>query len=259
VPVLNAHAYALDVCSAANRSAGGAFYRPVLLSSSGYLPTITRMSALAAVAKAHGAALRISEANTADCGGEHGVSDAFASALWGVDMLFGLAEAGVSNVDLHTWTGAYYAPVDFVRRHGRLLGRVRPLFYAMLLFDRAAPAGARLLPVSGNLAGGRLKTWATIDTAGTRRIVVVNKSSASERVLVLRVPGGASTATLERLRAPSLASTSGVRLGGRGWGRITRDGRMRGRHAIRRLTARGGAFVVRMPPASAALVTVPAP
>jgi hypothetical protein len=49
-----------------------------------------------------------------------------------------------------------------------------------------------------------------------------------------------------------------VRLGGRGYGALSRDGRLHGRHVIRHVTTRGGAFVIRMPAASAALLTVPA-
>jgi Glycosyl hydrolase family 79 C-terminal beta domain len=213
---------------------------------------------LAAIAATHGASLRLSEINSASCGGVHGGSDTFASALWGTDVLFGMAEAGVRNVDFHTWTGAWYAPVDFSVHHGHLAARVRPLFYAMLLFDRATPAGARLLPVAPNAPDARLKTWATVDRAGTRRIVIVNKDPVAGRKVVLRVPGGASAGTVQRLLAPSIAATSGVTLGGQGYGLDTTDGGLRGRAVAERVVRKLGAFRVVVPPGSAALVRIPA-
>ena len=66
-------------------------------------------------------------------------------------------------------------PVDFGLRKGHFAGFVRPLFYAMLLFDRATPHGARLLPSGPNPPTAPLKTWATLDPEGTRRVVVINK------------------------------------------------------------------------------------
>ena len=47
----------------------------------------------------------------------------------------------------------------------------------MLLFDRAAPRGSRLLPVGPNQPTSPVKTWATVDPVGTRRIVVLNKDA----------------------------------------------------------------------------------
>jgi hypothetical protein len=186
----------------------------------------------------------------------HRGSDTFAAALWATDVLFGMAEAGVRNVDLHTWTGSWYAPVDFVRVRGRLVGRVRPLFYAMLLFDRATPAGARLLPVGPNPPNGQLKSWATVDPAGTRRVVLVNKDFRRPHEVVLRVPGGAAAARVERLLAPSVAATKGVTLAGQAYRPQTPDGVLRGKRVSERVVRRSGAFRVLLPAASAALVTV---
>ena len=202
LPVFSTHAYALPTCGAATRRRSSRYYTARLLSGRTYQPLVSRAAQLSAVATSHGAAVRVSEANTAICGGVHKGSDTFAAALWATDVLFGMAEAGVRNVDLHTWTGAWYAPVDFVRVRGRTVGRVRPLFYAMLLFDRATPRGARLLPVGPNVPNAQLKTWATVDGAGTRRVVVVNKDARRPHKVVLRVPGAGDRARVERLAGP---------------------------------------------------------
>jgi hypothetical protein len=133
---------------------------------------------------------------------------------------------------------------------------VRPLFYATMLFNRAAPRGARLLSVGPNPPTAPLKTWATVDPAGTRRVVVINKSPVKTRRLVLRVPGGAGRARVQRLAGSSITATSGITLGGRGYGDATSDGKLRGEEVSERVPRRGGAFRLDMPPASAALVTV---
>jgi hypothetical protein len=258
LPVFSTHAYALGTCGGAARRRGANYYTSRLLNGRTYQPLVSRAAQLAAVAATHGAAVRVSEANTAICGGVHHGSDTFAAALWATDMLFGMAEAGVRNVDLHTWTGSWYAPVDFVRVHGRLVGRVRPLFYAMLLFDRATPAGARLLPVGPNPPNGQLKSWATVDPAGTRRVVLVNKDFRRPHEVVLRVPGAAGTARVERLLAPSVAATKGVTLAGQAYRPQTPDGMLRGKRVSERVARRSGAFRVPMPAGSAALVTVAA-
>src|ERR687890_385647 len=51
-------------------------------------------------AAARGLALRVDETNSAYGFGQPGVSDVFASALWGLDYLHTLAEAGVAGVNI---------------------------------------------------------------------------------------------------------------------------------------------------------------
>ena len=104
----------------------------------------------------------------------------------------------------------------------------------------------------------KLKTWATIDPVGTRRVVVINKDTRQTDTVVLRVPGGADRARVERLAGPSVTSTRNVTLGGLGYGDATFDGKLRGKPLIERLGRRFGAFRLSMPPGTAALVTIAA-
>ena len=204
-----------------------------------------------------GAKVMVSEINSAICGGLRGVSDTFASALWGTDVLFGLAAEGVRNVDFHTWTGSIYGPLEWARKNGVPVAQVRPLFYAMLLFNRATPPGSKLLPVVPNAPGAKLKTWGTVDRNGTRRFVVINKDIEAGRKVVLTAGPGASRGTVERLVAPSLKSQNNVTFGGRGWGGSTSDGKPKGKRKLERIKSGDGTFRVTMPPGSAALVEVP--
>ena len=251
----SAHTYPLHGCDRNPHRKADSFARALLGPSAVATPT-ARMAQLAGVAAAHGSTFRVSEINSANCGGIHGASDSLASALWGADMLFSLADVGVQGVNFHTFTGALYAPVEFGAYKGHFAGFVHPLFYGMLLFDRATPNGARLLPAGPNPATGALKTWATVDPAGTRRIVVINKNPAATRRVVLKVPGGGANGRVERLTGPSITATNGIKLAGQSYGVATTNGKLQGKLKVERVKRQGGAFRLDVPPASAALLEV---
>jgi len=78
------------------------------------------------------------------------------------------------------------------------------------------------------------------------------------RRLVLRAPGSAGRAKVQRLLGSSITATSGITFGGRGYGDATPDGKLRGKPSTERAVRRNGAFRIDVPPASAALVTISA-
>ncbi len=88
--------------------------------------------------------------NAVTCAGAPGVSNTSASALWVLDSLFVLAQAGVDGVNIHTWRGSAGKLFDLHHRHQRWTASVRPEYYGMLMFARAVPPGSRLLPVDGD-------------------------------------------------------------------------------------------------------------
>ncbi|MGZ6695964.1 MAG: hypothetical protein ACXVFL_09995 [Solirubrobacteraceae bacterium] len=244
------HAYPLFGCG---RRRGGSV-AGLLSDAAARAPARQVLRALA-LNRAPPAAVRVAELNSVACGGRAGVSDTFAAALWSADALFGLARTGVSGVNVHTFAGARYAPFTVARVHGRWLVRVRPEYSGLLLFARATPYPCRLLPVRMPAAGA-LGVWATAGSRGTVRVVAVNRSPSATRALTLVVRGrrgAAARAVL--LRAPSAAARAAVTLGGRS---IGTDGRPHGRPSALRLPARRGALRLVLPPASGALVTVPA-
>lgn len=242
-----AHAYPLNRCRASQVPADR--WRKALLGSTGLLP-VARMTRLVRDVRPRGAEVRLAEVNTATCGGAQHVSDSFASALWATDSLFGMADAGVAGVNLHTWTGAWYAPIDF----SATIARVRPLLYGMLLFDRAVPNGAQLLRVSQRRADP-VKVWATRDSKATVRVVVINKDDRKARVVRLELPGGLGRATVERLLAHTLASSSGVTFAGQSFEKGGFDGRLHGTARRRPVKRKGRIYTLQVPAASAALLT----
>jgi hypothetical protein len=224
------------------------------LASSGLADTVARG---VAVAHRRGVPFRVDEFNSVACSGRFGVSDTFASSLWMVDALFQMATVGVDGVNIHTLPGAAYQPFTFTRVHRAWVASVKPEYYGLMMFTQAAPAGARLLPVRGVDRPG-LRAWATRGTDGQIRVVLINEDLQDARTVAIGIPGaGGAPAAVERLRAPSIAAKSGVALGGQSFAAATRSGVLAGKSRVSVVQpAIGGSYVVKVPPASAALVTV---
>jgi hypothetical protein len=200
--------------------------------------------------------LRVDELNSVACRGKEGVSDTFASALWITDALFSLAHAGVDGINMHTLPDSAYELFEFSRSGGRWHAQVRPVYYGLQLFAQATPPGARLVDLARRGADAGLSTWATQTPDRTVRVALINKSQSQSRSVTIRLPpGSASVATVERMQAPSVESTSGVTLGGRSYGPATYSGRLPAPLVTRAHAARGN-VTLSVPRASAALVTI---
>jgi hypothetical protein len=245
------HAYPLHGCHRAERRRATVARLLAPASSRGLA---ARVATAIRLARVRPAMVRVGELNSVTCGGLRGTSDTFASALWSVDTLFALQRLGVAGVNIQSLVGAPYTPFGFspagaTGRHAQ----AHPLLYGMLLFARAAPAGSRAVPLVRRPASG-VRTWATRDPRGTLRVVAVNPSARTPRVLLLTARGRGAAA-LERLRAPGLTARGGITLGGRAFGP---DGRLRGPRRVAHVVPRAGTYRVALPPATATLLTIPA-
>jgi hypothetical protein len=211
------------------------------------------------VAHSRHVTLRIDEMNTDSCGSVPSVDHGFASALWVLDASFQMARVGVDGINLHSYPTAPYGLFTFTRAHGTWQGHVSPEYYGLDMFAQAAPAGARLLNVSGSL--GNVRSWATRAADGTVHVVLINEDTAPSRTIAVRVAGAQGSATLERLRGKSLGSSTDVTIGGQSFGTTTETGTPSGRPENTPVAPTNGVYSVRMPPASAAMLTLgpPAP
>ncbi|HLI61196.1 MAG TPA: glycosyl hydrolase family 79 C-terminal domain-containing protein [Solirubrobacteraceae bacterium] len=209
------------------------------------------------IGRAHavGARFVLDEVGPDSCGGNAGISNSMAAALWAIDMLFEMDRAGVDAVDLHSLPGTVNALFDVSRRHGRWRARVLPFYLGSLVFAEAAPPGSRLLWTS-DPDEAALRSWATLGGAGVVRVALVN--DGGPRVVTVRPrTRGAATAQLEVLRAPGAGATHGFVLAGRHEGTTDtgdvgplRDELVARRHGAYRFVMRG---------ASAAVLTLSAP
>ena len=226
-----------------------------LLSPAAASTPATSLQAAVAAAHARGIPFRADELNSVSCGGARGVSDTFASALWSLDTLFNMARVGVDGVNIHTFENAIYEPFAIEHVDGIWQAQVRPMYYGLLMFARAAPPGSRLLPTSGP-APSTLRTWATRAPDGHLSVVLINESRRRSVTVAVRAPTGASSATGGQLRAAGASATSGVTLGGQSFGATTTTGTLAGTPQDFTLSATQGRFVVRLAPVTATLLTV---
>jgi len=237
-------------------------------SSSPVSPTLAHLLALqaatlpadirAAVQAAHarGLPLRLDELNSVSCKGQSGVSDTFASSLWALDALFHMARAGVDGVNIHTLNDVPYEPFAFADPGGHWQASVKPMYYGLLAFSRAAPPGSRFLATGIRHSVPGLRRWATRGPDGSVRLVLINVSPHHPLVLAVRSPAPATgSATLQRLTAPSLTATSGVSLDGQSYGATTTSGQLGGAAQPQTLRPTDQRYVVSLPAASAALVS----
>jgi hypothetical protein len=214
----------------------------------------TSLSSAVNTAHAAGVSFRADELNSVSCGGADGVSDTFASALWVMDTLFNMDRVGVDGVNIHTFRSGRYAPFAFRRRAGHWSAQVRPLYYGLLMFARAAPPGSRLLPTHHRRGDG-LRIWTTQGRDRRLRVLVINDDLHRPTTVAIHLPGSAAPANLERLSAPGVSARSGVILAGQSYGVRTSTGVMSGPRRSRLVAAQHGRYVVRVPPAAAALLT----
>jgi Glycosyl hydrolase family 79 C-terminal beta domain len=250
VAVATVHAYPLKHCVPTKHVTIGQ-----VLADSSSDGLAARVAPLAADAHRHHVPLRIDEINSVSCGGERGVSDTYATALWSLDTLFALARAGVDGVNVHTPPRSTNQMFTVSQVNGTWEVYVHPNYYGLLMFAKSTPPGSRLLHISGP-GGAGLSTWATIGADHTTRVVVINKRTAGSRLVEIRATGGAGSATLELMRAPAITSKTGITIGGRGFGAQTSTGELAGGLQTTTLKPSKGRYTFTLPAVSAALLTI---
>jgi hypothetical protein len=169
-----------------------------------------------AAAKANGLAFRVDEANSAYSGGVDGVSNTYASALWGLDYAMQMAQAGVDGINVHgglgvcnepIWNGKFqrYTPICAANAADEQakVYKAMPVYYGLWM-ARQMKSGA-FLPLT--LATDRNVTaYAVRGDDGRTRIAVVQKdeTTAAPVHLDIAVDGQARGADVLRLTGTAL-------------------------------------------------------
>ena len=201
------------------------------------------VDSVARYAERSGLKVRMTETNSVFGGGKPGISDTLGAALWGIDVMFSVAQAGWLGINFHVGNDADYSPVVRSRRG---VFEPRPLYYAMILFAYAGRGS--LVPIRGQ--GRSVSAFAIRGRQGERRVVLVNKDLA--QAADVRIATLGHKATIVRLTAPSAESKSGITLGGSSvdskgvWApRLTES-----------VLLRSSRFIVPLPAASAAVIQI---
>jgi hypothetical protein len=251
--LVTVHAYPLQHCYT---PLGSATYPTILhlLADAASRSLAQRFVPTVRLVRAHGLSVRVDEINSVSCGGAPGISNTFASALWALDTLFALARAGVDGVNVHTFRDSTYRLFGTQHSGGRWRANVAPEYYGLLLFARAAPAGSRLLRVTGGSPG--IRVWATRGRDGVVRVVLINDTSHT-RVVVVGGHRASAKAAYQALRGPGLRATGGISLGGVGFGPNTETGILPPPRPVF-VRPTGGRYVLRLPGPTAEMLTIPA-
>jgi hypothetical protein len=197
-------------------------------------------------AHANHEALRLTEVNSISCGGNPGVADSFAIALWAPDALFEMVRAGVDSVSWHIRPQQLNAPWETSRNGIKPL----PELYGLAVFAQMIRPGAEVLNATLS-SSANVKGWAVATHSGTS-VLLINKDARLADA-TLRLGTGNRLAFVRRLLAPSVGSRRGVTFGGQS---IGSDARWHGRLQTEKLQGRGGEYRVAVPPYSASLIRV---
>jgi len=236
----------------------------------GYTPTVsdltsphTRQAAtdmftrLRTISRRSRLPLRLAETNNISCRGQPGVSSVFVSALWGVDYAARAMSGGLPGINFHDLIGEppSYSPLVGSGRVALTQGQLyaHPEWYALLmarqlLGDR--PVGASLSQPHPGLVAHAL-----LAPHGRVHVVLINfdPSGAEPLLVTLRAPGHPRSGSVLSLRAPSLRSVTGVRLGGRS---VASDGSWTPPAHLPGLYRSSGSLSLSLAPGTAALVTL---
>jgi hypothetical protein len=191
-----------------------------------------RMDAIMPVARAQGLGFRMAEGNSCYRGGKAGMSNALASALWGMDYMLDMAARGCTGINFHggggnvissalgdklpgarderdlkiARLGTFYSPIAGNPAEGYT---GRPLFEAMRAVE--VLAGTQLIGTEFESAGANATAYAS--RAGTGwRVALVNKDASRDLTVNITLPGKARKCLESRLTGPSLDAIDGIRL-----------------------------------------------
>jgi hypothetical protein len=263
--VLTAHLYPFDRCVRGQPTRGPS--QASLLARRVAQHEALLIHRLAGDAATRGLRLRIDETNSVACGGQRGVSDTFAAALWALDYSLTAASNGAAGINFHGGLGScssggtivspWYSPLCSLP-DGRL--RARPEYYALLLLRSLE--GSSFVRADYHTTGN-VSVFALRAPDGTLRVVVddMEPSSSSSKSghrratplrVTLRAPREVGSGSVIRLSAPSIGARSRLTLGGVSLGA---DGSLPAARA-EPIAGGSGRFVVEVDPASAALVTL---
>ncbi len=195
-----------------------------------------------------GLPFRLAETNSCYSAGKAGVSDTFASALWGGDLMYQLASEGGMGINFHGGGYGWYTPIAGTHEDGFL---ARPIYYGMLLFAEAGAGQLVETQPEGVEQAPLLTAYGLRAQGGELKAAIFNKNLDRRVRLAVNVGEGAQHAKVLRLHAPRVDDTTDVTFGGAPVGAAGVWSAAR----EERLPMQNGSVMVELPAASAVLIT----
>jgi hypothetical protein len=194
-----------------------------------------------------GLPFRLTETNSCYQAGKQGVSNTFASALWGAELMYQLASEGGIGINFHGGGFGWYTPIAGTLQKGF---EARPIYYGMLLFAQAGAGQLVQTRLSQPQPEDAVAAY-SLKTSTELKTILFNKNPGSRQRMIIDPGQRVQRAIMLPLSAPHLDSTSGVTLGGSPVDAHA-DWSPSGQRSV---PAEHGLFTVDLPPASAALIT----
>ena len=192
---------------------------------------------------------RLTEFDSATCGGTLGVSNTFVTSLWMINQLFSLLQAGVSGVNLHL--NPTLANAMILQTSSSTTGlEPRPSLYGMAAFNSALQPDDVMTQVTGSIQPN-VSVWSLHGSEGWS-LALVNSSSTSQLV-DLSIP-----ATGQMTVTPLTASAPWSTTAAFGGQTIDDDGEWSGAPNASDVQPAGGVYPIVLPPTSAAIAHVAA-
>ncbi|MDP9002845.1 MAG: hypothetical protein M3O46_22375, partial [Myxococcota bacterium] len=195
---------------------------------------------------------RWAEMNSYAHHGAPGVSDALASALWGIDFMLTTAQNGSSGVNFHGGGNGMDGTVPFtyepIQEMASRVVAAKPLFYGMLFVSRAGVGN--MVAATATAGALNFSAFAILLPDGSTNVALVNKDANSGVTAAVDVGAPVAAASAMYLQGPSLGATTGITFAGAG---ISAAGAWNPSPPYA-LATKGAVVTVLVPPASAALV-----
>ncbi len=210
---------------------------------------ITDLLQLSKISAYHHLPYRISECNSVWGGGKPGVSDVFASSLWALDFMWTVAENKGQGINFHGGPPRFaYSPITM----NNSTVTARPEYYAMLAFKYGSNGGS-IIPaiISDPRSYNNCSVYACAGPDNATLITLINKEESKDFAFTIQLSKKASTMIVDRLTAPSIASTTSITFAG---STVTDSGLFSPSSTLQMVNSKS--FVVTVPAGSAAVITV---
>lgn len=206
----------------------------------GYLQTIS------SAASQSGLPFRITECNSIYGGGKAGTSDTFAATLWGLDLMWNIAQNQGQGINFHGGDGLIYSPI--VNTNG--VYTARALYYAMLAFKYGSADGS-MIPATSN-TNYNCTAYACSKTDHSYSVTLINREEKTDISFSIKLSNKASNIKIMRLSAPSVTEKNNISFAG---SYVNTDGTFTPA-TIEQKNINQDNFSVKIPAASAAVVTI---